>query len=318
MAKKSKKKKKNEKNKKQQQIQQQLNSWRGDELVVSMNTTPTLLRVFISIGCGLKYVGLVMLAMFGFVLFTFTVDYVFSWEIRELVAFWKDFIAFLGSNLMILMFIVGPFILWYILAKWLKKHHKAGNFRACEDKVFIDVKNGRPISCTYEELGLSIRTRKIKFGPDWIEIPYDTGVRHVSPEWIESPIQEDKIRLYSFGKKDVGELLKLLSEKCSTPNETQKIEENIGGYTDGFIMTYFVGWPILLGSVYLCSWIYALEGYASIGEMIKALPANHTWVLVVGFIGILLILMGYWIKFLYFILLRKYFKPYKDYFRISW
>ena len=202
MGKKSKKKKKNKKNKKPQQIQQQLNSCRGDELVVSMNTTPTLLRVFISIGCGLKYVGLVMLAMFLFVLFAFMVDYVFSWEIRELVAFWKDFITFLGSNLMILMFIVGPFVLWYFSAKWIKKHYKVGSFMACADKVYIEQKDGKGISLTYEELELSIRSRKINIGPDWIEIPYDTGVIHVSPEWIESPLGEGNIRLYSFGKEE--------------------------------------------------------------------------------------------------------------------
>lgn len=56
---------------------------------------------------------------------------------------------------------------------------------------------------TYEELGLSIRTRKIKIRPDWIEIPYDTGIRQVSPEWTEGPLTKKKIRLYSFGKKDI-------------------------------------------------------------------------------------------------------------------
>ena len=315
MGKKSKKKKKN---KKPQQIQQQLNSCRGDELVVSMNTTPILLRVFISIGCGLKYVGLVMLAMFLFVLFAFTVDYVFSWEIRELVAFWKDFITFLGSNLMILMFIVGPFVLWYFSAKWIKKHYKVGSFMACADKVYIEQKDGKGISLTYEELELSIRSRKINIGPDWIEIPYDTGVIHVSPEWIESPLGEGNIRLYSFEKRDIGKLLELLSQRCSTPYKTQKMEENIERYTAGLIITYFIGWPVLLISVYVCGWIYALEGYQSLWELVKAIPGEHIAVAVGGIIGVDWIILGYIMKLLLFGLLREHFKPYKDYFHISW
>ena len=72
----SKKTKKKKKNKKQQQNLQQQNISRYDELVVNMNTTPILLRVFISIGCGVKYVGLSLLAMFAFVMFAFCFDYV--------------------------------------------------------------------------------------------------------------------------------------------------------------------------------------------------------------------------------------------------
>lgn len=315
----SKKSKKKKKNKKQQQNKQQQNLCRTDEIVVNMSTKPLLLRTFIVIGYGLKYLGIFMLAMLAIVMVIASGGFLFSDGLKPFLIFWKDFFTFWkGENLLFLFILLGPFVLWYISAKWIKKHHKERTFKACADKIFIETKGGKTISITYEELGLSIRTRKIKIGPDWIEIPYDTGIRHVSPEWIESPMQEEKIRLYSFGKRDIGELLAFLSQKCSTPYETQKMEENIEGYTAGWILTYFIGWPSLLVSAYICGLLYTMEEYKSLWEWVQAVPRENTWVLVVGLIGVFLILMGYWIKLLIFWRLRSYFKPYKDYFHISW
>ncbi len=315
MSKKSKKKKKNKKQQQNQQWKQnqQLRTCRTDEIVVDMSTMPQLLRVFISSGCVLKYVGIYILTMFLVVMVTS----IFEYGIK--VSYLIDFITFWNiENLFILFMVAGPFVLWYISAKWLKKHYKEIHFKACEDKVMIEQKVGKPIMLTYEELGLSIRTRKIKIGPDWIEIPYDTGIRQVSPEWTEGPLTEKKIRLYSFGKKDVGKFLVHLSRKCDTPYEKHQMEENIEGYTAGWITTYFIGWPILLGSIYLCGWLYALEGYRSLWELIKDVPERHIWVLVGCGIGIFFIMIGYCLKFLLLILLRKTFKPYKNFFHISW
>ena len=319
MGKKSKKKKKNKKQQKQQQYQQQLKPGRSDELVVNMSTMPLLLRVFVFLGCGLKIVGIVLLTTFVLITGMLGCEILFENGIKKFLDFWVDFITFWNlENLFILFMVAGPFVLWYISAKWLKKHYKEIHFKACEDKVMIEQKVGKPILLTYEELGLSIRTRKIKIGPDWIEIPYDTGIRQVSPEWTEGPLTEKKIRLYSFGKKDVGKFLVHLSRKCDTPYEKHQMEENIEGYTAGWITTYFIGWPILLGSIYLCGWLYALEGYRSLWELIKDVPERHIWVLVGCGIGIFFIVIGYCLKFLLLIFLRKTFKPYKSFFHISW
>jgi len=318
MGKKSKKKKKN---KKQQQNQQQIRTGRSDELVVNMSTMPLLLRVFVFLGCGLKIVGIVLLIMFVLITGMLGCEILFENGIKKFLDFWVDFIIFWNlENLFILFMVAGPFVLWYTSAKWLKKHYKEIHFKACEDKVMIEQKVGKPILLTYEELGLSIRTRKIKIGPDWIEIPYDTGIRQVSPEWTEGPLTEKKIRLYSFEKEDIDKLLAYLSRKCDIPYE-KKMKDNIGEYIAGWTMTYFIGWPILLGSIYLCKWIYALEGYKSLWELVEDvadLSWKHEWVLVGGLFGIFIILMGYLMKFLFLIRLRKYFKPYKDYFHISW
>lgn len=314
MSKKSKKKKKNIK---QQQKQQSIR--RTNFCMVSMSSTPLLLRTFLVIGRGLKYLGIFILAMFVAAMVIASGGFLFSDGLKPFLIFWKDFFTFWkGENLLFLFILFGPFVLWYVSARWIKKHYKERYFKAYEDKVVIKSKDGKAISLNYEKLGLSIRTRKIKIGPEWMEIPYDTDIRHVSPEWSESPLREEKIRLYSLGKRDTGELLALLSQKCGTPYETRKMEENIEEYTAGWIMTYFIGWPILLISVYVCGWIYTLEEYKSLWEFVKAVPRENTWVLVVGLIGVFLILMGYWIKLLFFWRLRSYFKPYKDYFHISW
>lgn len=316
MAKKSKKKKKN---KKQKQIKQQYTICRTDEMVVSMSSTPLLLRTFLVIGRGLKYLGIFILAMFAIVMVTLSVEYLFEEGLREFVAFWVDFFTFWDrEDLVHLAIIFGPFVLWYVSAKWIKTHYKERHFKAYEDKVVIEAKGEKSISLTYEELGLSIRTRKIKFGPDWMEIPYDTGVRYVSPEWIESPLTETKIRLYSFGKEDIGELLAHLSRKCGIPYGKQKMVESMKTYTVGWFMTYFVGWTVLLISVYIFGSLYVIEEYESIWELIKAVPEKHIGVACGGIIAVFWIVIGYVIKLLLLGILRNYFKLYEDYFHISW
>jgi len=316
MGKKSKKKKKN---KKQQENQQQIRTGRSDELVVNMSTMPQLLRVFVFLGCGLKIVGIVLLTTFILITGMLGCEILFENGIKKFLDFGVDFITFWNlENLFILFMVAGPFVLWYISAKWLKKHYKEIHFKACEDKVMIEQKVGNPILLTYEELGLSIRTRKIKIGPDWIEIPYDTGIRQVSPEWTEGPLTEKKIRLYSFGKEDIGELLAHLSRKCGIPYGKQKTVEIMKSYTAGWIMTYFAGWPVLLISVYIFGLLYVIEEYESIWELIMAVPENHIGVACGGIIAVIWIVTGYVIKLLLLGILRNYFKPYKNFFHISW
>lgn len=309
--------KKSKKNKKQQQNQQRIDIRQADVVVVNMSSKPLLLRAFMAIGCVLKILGIYILIMFTIVMVMVGLDILFENGIKAFVAYWIDFFTFWNmENLLFLFIVTGPFVFWCISAGWLKKHYKERIFKACADKIFIETKGGKTISLTYEELNLSIRTRKIKIGPDWIEIPYDTGMRYMSPEWIEGPIQEGKIRIYSFGKKDIGKLLALISEKCGMSYET-KIKEIMEAYKVGLIMTYFVGWPVLLGSIYIGGLLYFIEGYESVWELVKAIPENHVGVVSGGIIGVFCIISGYIVKILISVILRDYCERYKDYFHIS-
>ncbi len=316
MAKKSKKKKKN---KKQQQKQQQLNvrQHTDDSLnVVKISSTPILLRVMIVVGYGLKYLGIFILAMFAVVMVIASGAFLFGDGLKAFVAFWKDFITFWNiENLLLLVGFVCPFFLWYAFGKWMKKHHKERTLRAYADKVIIESKDGKEISLTYEELGMSIRTRKIRIGPDWIEIPYDTGMIHVSPEWIESPIQEEKIRLYSLDKSDIGRLLALLSRHAGIPYEGLKMKENIKEYIIGWTIIYFVGWPIVLLSTYITACIYIAEKYESLFGLVRTIFSDQN---PIALFSISIIIIGYLLKGWIYLFLRDYFKPYKDYFHISW
>lgn len=319
MAKKSKKKKKNKKQQKQQQKQQRpdVQQYTDDSInVVKISSTPLLLRVMIVVGYGMKYLGIFMLVMFAVVMVIASGICLFSDGLKAFVTFLIDFITFWkGENLLFLFIFVCPFFLWYAFAKWMKKYHKERTLRAYADKVVIESKDGKEISLTYEELGMSIRTRKIRIGPDWIEIPYDTGMIQVGPEWIESPIQEGKIRLYSLDKSDIGRLLALVSKHAGIPYEGLKMEENIKEYIIGWTIIYFVGWPIVLLSTYITACNYIVEKYESLLGLVLTLFSDQN---PIALFSMAIIIIGYLLKGWIYLFLRDYFKPYKDYFHISW
>ncbi len=268
----------------------------SNNIVVKMNRIPSLAKMVIKIGQFLKYLDLSLMVI--------------------AIAGWKMIVTLLEkTNPISVVTILAPFILFPLAAMLLKKHYKGSGFRISAGRAYVEQKDGTEEPVTFLELKMGMKNKKINIGPDWIEIPYETGIIYVTPDWIESPYQKGKMRLYSLGKEDVEKLLYIYNNRCGVPCSLENAQERLRRYTVGWRMVYQFGWPCLLVGTYISLVRFMLKGDLSMFGLVRNLFSGQNFL---GIGGLVIILIGYVIKLIGFFRLRKDFKPYKDYFHISW
>ena len=292
------KRKKKKKRAKIKEIKGSVNipSTRMDEL--EMSGTPLFLEYVIMVGSMMKYFGMFMIILFVFVIVMLALSVLFGDGWKEFGRFFVEFFTFWNFTYIIQFSLIFlPFVCWWYFSERIMKNRKGKRFFMYEDKVVFEKGNGRKTELSYPALQECIRKKKIRIGPDWVDIPCERG----------------RFRVYDQEKDQVVRLFRLLKEHCDFSYPEEELQETLREYLLGWSISYLIGIPCMLFGCWVSVIGWMSEGVWNLWEIFFMLFTTKN---VVGVVGVIIILVGYMLKIIYGDATRKYFKLYKEFIRV--
>ena len=293
MAKKKAKKKKREQAKKFQYTNSTMNE-------VVMDSVSVFLQYVVGVGEMLKYFLILVAFMLVFVMGSLIIYILFGEGCLALWDFILDFFRIWEPRFVLILFVVFvPFVAWWYFSKYMTKHYKADRFIMKSNKVIIEKRNGVRMEISYPVLKEYIYKRKIYIGPDWISVPYEQG----------------RVRLYSESKNDVEILFRNLADRCDFPAPDEELQATLREYMIGWMISYLFGVPCVLFGCFISIVGWMTEEVWSISGLGYILFSADNFIAV---IGVIIILVGYMLKCIYYIAACEYFASYKEWLHVSW
>lgn len=266
---------------------------------IVMNSTPLFLSNVALVGSMLKYMVIPVLVIIVCVIGWLALYVLFGDGWKALYDFVVDFVTFWELEFVIQLFVMFlPFLVWGLFSAWFMKYYKTDYFIVRSEGITMEKRNGRLYVISYPMLKEYISSNKIRIGPDWIQIPC----------W------DLKFRLYSDDKKQVKELIQVLGEKCDFSVPEDELLETLNEYMIGWNVSYRMGIPCVVLGCYITMLSCILEESASMKMFVPTLFSTDNFF---GCAGIVILLIGWLLKLVYYSSMRSYFKPYDDYFYVS-
>lgn len=262
--------------------------------------TPLLLDYVLGFGAFLKYLGIFVGVLFVIVLCMSAITILASDGFKEFIHFVTGLVTFWkwDGSLLPAILIFVPFVCWWYFATHIMKDFKGKQYRVHNLGVTI-IKNGRfQQEVSYHMIKDAIPRKKVRIGPDWVEIPYENK----------------RFRVYSQDKDDIVSLFHQLRRKCDFSFPIEELEETLKEYMVGWAITYLFGVPCTLFGCYAVVIAFFTEQVFSLSGLVSMLFSKEN---VIGIVGMAIIFIGYMVKFTYYDLLKRHFKPYKQHIRVS-
>lgn len=131
---------------------------------------------------------------------------------------------------------------------------------------------------------------------------------------LEIPYKNGWIKVYAVDKIISPELLQLLEHKCGIKYPMEEIDDMIRETSIGWSLIWLFGISTMVVGTYIMLVCYINEGYFTLERTIYYLfsPTNFLGVAGLYFVGV-----GFVLKVIYWFSAHKYFRPYKEYFKVT-